>query len=164
MKSNLSTEPLAKKPSVPVTKEVIINNTDKSTADKSSMPKIFEHPVIKKLQSKTLETGSKLSSFTRGPLRSNLLVSIELVKLISAEQRLIPDLSTWPQAKQSYIYTFNSIKSAWEDERVNLKNFKDMAKEVTWGQVGRALRVSAEMASFYYIGELLGILISLPFK
>lgn len=164
-----ATEPsiknIAEKPSVPSAKEVIINHSDdKSSTDKSPMPKLLEHPVFKKLQAKTFETGSKLTSFARGPLRSNLLVSLEFVKLISAEQRLIPALSTWPQAKSSYISTFNSFKAAWDDGKVNLNNFKEMVKEVTWGQAGRVLRISAEMASFYYIGELLGMLISLPFK
>ena len=76
----------------------------------------------------------------------------------------MPAFSTWPQAKSSYRATFNCFKDAWYNGQVSLKGLRALAGEVTWGQVGRALRVTAEMASFYYIGELLGMLISLPFK
>ena len=125
---------------------------------------LLKHPLFKKLQNHSIETSSKIASFARGPLRSNLLVSLEFVKLIATEQRLIPPLSTWPQAKVSYMATFESLRRAWEDGRINFKNFKEMATTITWGQVGRVLRISAEMASFYYIGELFGMLISFPFK
>ena len=149
--------------SVKETVEVPVNSNSNSNSSPVTTCTLLDHPVIKKLQTKTLETGSKLSSFARGPLRSNLLISIEFLKLISVEQRLVPALSTWPQAKDSYISTFNAIKGTWDEGRVNWKNFREMAKEATWGHVGRVLRVSAEMASFYYIGELIGMLISLPF-
>lgn len=136
--------------------------TTQNTAD--LVNKIRDHALFKSLQTKAILTGTKLNSFARGPLRSNLLVTFELLKLISAEQRLMPAFSTWPQAKSSYRATFNCFKDAWYNGQVSLKALRGMAGEVTWGQVGRALRVTAEMASFYYIGELLGMLISLPFK
>lgn len=140
------------------------NNNQNKNPNSNKYTALLEHPLYKKLQGKTLETGSKLNSFARGPLRLNLLVSLELVKLISAEQRLVPALSTWPQAKDSYLATFQTVKDAWDQNRVNWESFKMFLQEITWGQVGRALRIVAEMASFYYVGELIGMIISYPFK
>lgn len=141
------------------------NDSKQENSEKSPpFPLILEHAIFKKLQTKTVEATSKLSSFARGPIRTNLLVSLELLKLISAEQRLIPAISTWPQAKASYTSAFKSVKSAWEEGKLEFGNFSELIKNVTWGQVWRVLRISAEMASFYYIGELIGMLISFPFK
>lgn len=124
--------------------------------------KLREHALFQKFQNKTIQTASNLNRFARGPIRSNLLVSFEILKLIVAEQRLVPALSTWPQAKDAYVATFYRLRSFLAS--LNSDKLMGMVKEMTWGDLGRALRVTAEMASFYYIGELVGMILSLPFK
>lgn len=148
--SNLNIEP---------TPTVNIGNAHSNT-----ISYLRNHPLYAKLQSKSLETFNSFNSFARGPLRSNILISLEFLKLISAEQKLIPAWSTWPQAKSSYISALEGFKTAWREGRINLAAGKSYLEEVTWGDVGSAARITAEMASFYYIGELLGMIISLPFK
>ena len=80
----ISNDSVSKSVKEPV--EVPVNSNSNSNSSPVTTCTLLDHPVIKKLQTKTLETGSKLSSFARGPLRSNLLISIEFLKLISVEQ------------------------------------------------------------------------------
>ena len=94
-------------------------------------------------------------------MRSNVLVSWEVLKLISVEQKLIPEWSSWGEARQSYTAAFNSFKSRLVSGEFGTSKF---LREITWGQVGMALRVSVEMAAFYYIGEVIGMILTIPFK
>lgn len=166
--NNFKTEPVSVKevPTVTISKapepKEYLEKTPKILVDSPLARKLREHSIVKKFESKTVQTASNLNSFARGPLRSNLLVSFEVFKLIAAEQRLVPALSTWPHAKAAYLDTFHRLRSSVA--ALNSDKLAEMVKELTWGDLGRALRVTAEMAAFYYIGELLGMLLSLPFK
>ncbi len=165
--NNFKTEPVSVKevPNVTISKAPEPNEyleKPEILFDSPLVRKLREHSIVKKFESKTVQTASNLNSFARGPLRSNLLVSFEVFKLIAAEQRLVPALSTWPHAKAAYLDTFHRLRSsvaAFSSDKL-----VETVKELTWGDLGRTLRVTAEMAAFYYIGELLGMLLSLPFK
>lgn len=166
-KLNLSTVPLQsegiKSPieSVPI---VNISSQPQSQSQSQQQSQLREHRFIKAAETKSLQLLNHLNSFARGPIRSNILISWELLKLISAEQQLIPALSSWPQAKTSYTATFNQVKDSWKTGRISLRGAKERLEETTWGDVGRSLRIAAEMASVYYIGELLGMIVAIPFK
>lgn len=156
--SHLRQQVAKNSPSVKETPSVIANKSESKPS--SPVDRFQSHKLLQLAQSRATQTTRKLASLLRGPVRSNLLVSWELLKLVAAEQKLIPELSTWPQARQSYISVFESFKN-----RLVAKDYKFVkVNELTWGQVARALRVSAEMASFYYIGELIGMISSFPFK
>lgn len=120
----------------------------------------YSKQILNFIQSKSLSTLNNLNSFLIGPLRSNLLISFELAKLVAKEQKLFPAISDWSEAKSSYRNQFESVRSLLRDR----EKLKWMAGEMTWGQVGRFVRVLGEMAAFYYIGELFGMIIILPFK
>lgn len=121
----------------------------------SQINRIKSSKMFQLLQSKSNESFYKFGNILRGPVRSNILISYELLKLISNEQKLIPDFSTWNQAKKTYVTTFNRLRSG---------DIGGGGGEVTWGQVGRFLRIGGEMMAFYYIGEMVGMVLSIPFK
>lgn len=142
----------------------ISSSTPNSSSSTPNLSNIKSHKFFQLLQSQTLKTTDKFANLLRGPVRSNLLVSWELFKLIANEQKLVPELSSWPQARQSYIAVYDTFKQRLLSKEFTLEFFKEKLSHVTWGQVGRALRVSIEMAAFYYIGELAGLILSFPFK
>ena len=114
----------------------------------------------------SLQLTHKALQFFKGPLRSNFLISLQILKLISQEQRILPAKDSWPLAKASYISSFEALKNY--SKVIRAQGFSlflsRSLSEITWGQVGRVLRVSAEMASFYYIGKLVGMIIYFPFS
>ena len=148
------------------TPSVVINKVE--TAAKpvqiQALDRLKTHKLFQLAQSRAARTTHHFGNLLRGPVRSNILVSWELMKLIAAEQKLVPSLSTWPQARNSYTEAFESFKGRIVSGEFTAKFLVGWVNEITWGQVGRALRVSAEMAAFYYIGELLGMITSFPFK
>lgn len=125
---------------------------------------VYDSKIYKLIHSKSIQTGATLKSFVNGPLRSNTLVTLHLFLLIAAEQKLIPALDTWPQAKAEYIFRFNQLRNLWLAGWFNAQNIGKAVKEVTWGHLGTGLRITAEMAAFYYIGQFIGLAVSLPFK
>lgn len=139
--------------------------TPSEIIDKASrLDRLKSHKLVQSAQSHATQTGHKLAALLRGPVRSSLLVSWELARLVAAEQKLVPQWSTWPQARQVYAAAFESARNRLGSGEIDGKFVADRAREITWGQAGGALRVAAEMAAFYYIGEVVGMVSALPFK
>ncbi len=106
----------------------------------------------KLLQHSTMQSATR---FLSGPVRSNLLISRELFRIIAREQQLLPSLQSWPAARQAYFDAFHSLKRKIRLFGVS-ETVAETVREATWGQVGRGLRKLAELGSFYYIGQLVG--------
>ena len=132
------------------------NNTIKSSSKMANFTKV----CAKMITNKSVASWAQLNYFVRGPLQSSLLISSELVKLVAAEQKLWPTLADWPLAKSAYTNFFFTCKSALlEGGRI-----RPRLDEITWGQAGRAGRIVVEMVAFYYIGQVAGMVLYLPFK
>lgn len=138
-----------------------LESSSPSPSTSSSSFKAFNRIVNSKyVQNST----NHIVTFAKGPIRSNLLISVELLKLIVSEQKLLPDWSKWPEAKATCTNFLLRIRSAWLTRGFSAEAFKKWADELTWAHLGRFLRVSAELAAFYYIGQAFGYLLSIPFK
>lgn len=98
---------------------------------------------------------TSLAQFFSGPVRNNLLISREVFRIIAREQKFLPSLQSWPQAKQAYCDAFNDIYGRLQRHSL-AETIAQAVREATWGQVGHVLRRFAELGSFYYIGKLLG--------
>lgn len=96
-----------------------------------------------------------LVRFAQGPLRTNLLVTKEVFKIVAREQQLLPSLHSWPQARQAYADAFESVKRNVQLFGISESVMRGL-RDATWGQVGRVLRDLLQLGSFYYIGQLLG--------
>lgn len=141
----------------------IIQETPSVTITNNNLDQVKSNKFVQLAQSRAAQTTHQLNYFIRGPVRSNFLVSLELMKMIAVEQKFLPDLDTWPQARFAYISVFESFKTVLKSGQLG-KFLVGRFNEMTWGQVGRALRVTAEMAAFYYIGQVIGMIASFPFK
>ena len=113
-----------------------------------SVNKLFQHRAMQ-----------ATTRFLAGPVRNNLLIGRELLRIIVREQQLLPSLQSWPQARQAYTDAFHSLKGKIRLFGVS-EAVSQAVREATWGQVGRSLRRLLELGSFYYIGQLVGQFVS----
>ncbi len=94
-------------PTVTINTKSSTNSSKESNTETSTLlSKLRDHRFSALLHSKSIKTRDNLNSFARGPFRSNVLVSLEVLKIISAEQRWTPAWDSWPQAKSAYICRF----------------------------------------------------------
>lgn len=161
----------------------IVNHNTSNTDDdiKNKMDYDHKHHLINTSQYPTFDFLAKLSYLTPHlqtiknisqrsmvPLRSNSLIFMEVVKMIMSEQKLVPSLADWKTAKETYKSFYRSSLEFLFRNRDYTLRLTEMIigqmKQITWKQVGRWFRIGAEMISFYYIGQLFGFLVAIPFK
>jgi hypothetical protein len=127
-------------------------NVNVKVQDKEIEVESFPLSTYRRLQNKTQESINLVTAFVKGPLKFNLKVGWEVARLIAREQKLLPSIDSWPAARAEYRSVFLAGR-----QFVMQRNFREKMQEMTWGDLGSAARITAEMAAFYYIGKVIGI-------
>lgn len=127
-------------------------NVNVKVQDKEIEVESFSLSTYRRLQNKTQESINLVTAFVKGPLKFNLKVGWEVARLIAREQKLLPSIDSWPAARAEYRSVFLAGR-----QFVMQRNFREKMQEMTWGDLGSAARITAEMAAFYYIGKVIGI-------
>ena len=116
------------------------------------LARLTEHPLT-----------AHLTRFVQGPVRNNLKVSKHLFRLILTEQKIVPELATWPVARHSYVSFVQSVVGTVRNGRT-YDTLSAALSNVTWGHVITAGRVGVELVAFYYIGNLVGKSAAYPLR